>query len=254
VTSGPINVATTAQVFTDNRLLPAPDILALQEADKLTNRAGGQHIARRVAEEMKISYVHAGVGLPRGVPPKQREWWLNFEEQVGIDEEADMGVALLSRIRISDVELIDLPWHECPWHPRVAIAATVTWRNQRLRVFNVHIDPHGPLDNQHQQTEAVLERAKGHPGPTVILGDFNSTPGWPVYDRLAARFTDAAVYVARRRGRAAQATWGPGPNAPRLLRIDHAFVAALHVEDFRLVYVPGADHRAVLVDVALDAT
>jgi endonuclease/exonuclease/phosphatase (EEP) superfamily protein YafD len=45
---------------------------------------------------------------------------------------------------------------------------------RRLRLFNVHIDPHGPLDNQHQQTEAVLERAKQHPGPAVIMGDFNT--------------------------------------------------------------------------------
>jgi endonuclease/exonuclease/phosphatase (EEP) superfamily protein YafD len=43
-----------------------------------------------------------------------------------------------------------------------------------LKLFNVHIDPHGPLDNQHQQTKAVLERAKQHAGPTVIMGDFNT--------------------------------------------------------------------------------
>jgi endonuclease/exonuclease/phosphatase (EEP) superfamily protein YafD len=50
----------------------------------------------------------------------------------------------------------------------------VPWRDHQFRLFNVHIDPHGPLDNQHQQTEAVLERAKEHPGPAVIMGDFNT--------------------------------------------------------------------------------
>jgi endonuclease/exonuclease/phosphatase family metal-dependent hydrolase len=38
----------------------------------------------------------------------------------------------------------------------------------------VHIDPHGPLDNQHQQTEKVLTVAAKHEGPSVILGDFNT--------------------------------------------------------------------------------
>ncbi len=54
------------------------------------------------------------------------------------------------------------------------MAATIEWQNQKLRLFNAHIDPHGPLDNQHQQTEAVLKRAAEHSGPAVILGDFNT--------------------------------------------------------------------------------
>jgi endonuclease/exonuclease/phosphatase family metal-dependent hydrolase len=85
-----------------------------------------------------------------------------------------MGVALLSRIPLSDVQRIDLPWHDCAWRPRLAMAATITLSDQKLRLFNVHIDPHGPLDNQHQQTEAVLELAEKHDGPAVILGDFNT--------------------------------------------------------------------------------
>lgn len=168
------NVKTAAQAFANSRLLPAPAVLALQEADKLTKRAGHQHVAARLAEAMQMQYVHVGAGLPRGIKPQQREWWLDFEEQVAIDDDGDMGVALLSRIPLEDIQRIDLPWHECPWRPRVAVAATVRWGDQKFRLFNVHIDPHGPLENQHQQTEAVLERAKQHPGPTVIMGDFNT--------------------------------------------------------------------------------
>ena len=168
------NLKIAARAFCDNQLLPAPDILALQEADKTTRRAGGVHVAAQVAEEMKMGYVHAGAGVPVGIKPQAREWWLNFEEQVAIDDEGDMGVALISRLPLKDVERIDLPWHECPWHPRTAMAASIPTRGQTLRLFNVHIDPHGPLDNQHQQTEAVLEQAKQHSGPTVIMGDFNT--------------------------------------------------------------------------------
>ena len=35
-----LNLTTAARVFSDNTLLPQPDILALQEADKETGRAG----------------------------------------------------------------------------------------------------------------------------------------------------------------------------------------------------------------------
>jgi endonuclease/exonuclease/phosphatase family metal-dependent hydrolase len=168
------NVKTAARVFTENTLLPPPDILALQEADKGTGRAGGQNVAARLADVMNQSYVHVSAGLPRGIPPKQREWWLNFEEQVALDDEGDMGVALISRLLLRDVTRIDLPWHDCPWRPRLAMAATVNFASEQLRIFNVHIDPHGPLHNQHQQTEAVLEQARQHHGPSVILGDFNT--------------------------------------------------------------------------------
>lgn len=168
------NIRTAAKTFSENELLPPPDILALQEADKGTGRAGEQHVAARLAEDLGYSYIHAGLGLPRGIEPKQREWWLNFEEQVAIDDQGDMGVALLSRVPVTDVERIDLPWHDCAWRPRLAMAATVALAEEQVRLFNVHIDPHGPLDNQHQQTEAVLTLAEKHVGPVVILGDFNT--------------------------------------------------------------------------------
>src|ERR1044072_3123830 len=47
------NIKTSARAFWNNRLLPAPDILALQEADKMTERVGGVHVAARLAEEMQ---------------------------------------------------------------------------------------------------------------------------------------------------------------------------------------------------------
>jgi endonuclease/exonuclease/phosphatase family metal-dependent hydrolase len=168
------NLKTAARVFSDNKLLPQPDILALQEADKETGRAGGEHVAARLATELGLSYVHVGAGIPRGVEPTQREWWLNFEEQIAIHDPGDTGVALLSRMPVEDIERIDLPWHECAWRPRLAMAATVELAGQHVRLFNVHVDPHGPLDNQHQQIEALLERANQYPGPRVIVGDFNT--------------------------------------------------------------------------------
>ena len=168
------NIHAAAKAFSNNSLLPPPDILALQEADRESTRAGGQDIAAALARELGLAYAHVGAGLPRGVKPKPREWWLNFEEQIGVDEESDTGVALLSRVPLHDITRIDLPWHDCPWRPRLAMAVTVDFGDEKLRVFNVHIDPHGPLNNQHQQTEAVLDQAKKHDGPTVILGDFNT--------------------------------------------------------------------------------
>jgi endonuclease/exonuclease/phosphatase family metal-dependent hydrolase len=168
------NIAKAARAFSENELLPRPDIIALQEADKETGRAGGQHVAARLAEELNLPYVHVGAGIPRGVKPEQREWWLNFEEQIALHDPGDTGVALLSRLPLDKLTRIDLPWHTCAWRPRLAMGATIAFGEQRVRIFNVHVDPHGPLDNQHQQLNVVLEHARGHDGPSIILGDFNT--------------------------------------------------------------------------------
>src|SRR5712692_514005 len=168
------NIQTAARAFSDNVLLPPPDILALQEADKETGRAGGQHVAARLAEELGLPYVHVGAGIPRGVQPKQREWWLNFEEQIALRDAGDTGVALLSRVPLEEITRIDLPWHDCAWRPRLAMGVTIDFGEEKLRLFNAHIDPHGPLDNQHQQILVVLEHAESHVGPGVILGDLNT--------------------------------------------------------------------------------
>lgn len=82
----------------------------------------------------------------------------------------------------------------------------------------------------------------------LVVGDCNATPAWPLYRRLARRFSDAAADVARREGRAPAPTWGPTPESRRMLRIDHAFTDGLRVESFRVVGIPGSDHSGLLFD------
>ena len=85
-----------------------------------------------------------------------------------------------------------------------------------------------------------------------MIGDFNATPNWPLYRRLATRIADAAGLDADRRGVRPSRTWGPFPAGPRLFRIDHAFVRRTEVEGFRVVRIPGSDHSAVVVDVGTE--
>src|SRR5439155_11401496 len=68
------NIKTAARAFSEGSLLPRPDILALQEADKQTARAGCRHVAAELARELDLPYVHVSAGIPRGILPKKREW------------------------------------------------------------------------------------------------------------------------------------------------------------------------------------
>jgi endonuclease/exonuclease/phosphatase family metal-dependent hydrolase len=164
-----------ASTFADNRLLPSPHVIALQEADRETIRAGTHHVARELAQKMKCSYAHASAHVPRDKGPKRKQWYLDFEEHISPDDAGDTGVALLSRWPLLKTERVDLPWTECAWRPRLALAATVEIKaGQRLYIFNSHIDPHANIDEQLAQHEAVLSRAAELEGPTILLGDFNT--------------------------------------------------------------------------------
>lgn len=79
----------------------------------------------------------------------------------------------------------------------------------------------------------------------VIVGDFNASPAWPLYKQMAARFVDGAVAT-----RSARPTWRLRGLTPPLLRIDHAFGHGLRFLDVQAVVVPGADHLALVADVA----
>ena len=167
-------ISRAARAFTENRLLPRVDVLALQEADKCTTRAGGHHVAKELAEQLGMQWTHAPAGIPHGVVPVKRQWWLDFEEPIGLYDEGDTGVALLSRLPLTDVTRIDLPWHECPWRPRLAMAATISAGPRQLRIFNAHVDPHAASGGQIEQLEVIAAQADAATSPAIILGDFNT--------------------------------------------------------------------------------
>jgi len=167
-------ISTAANVFSEGTLLPRVDVLALQEADERTKRSGGHHVAKELAEQMNMHWAHEPARIPRGVPPVKRQWWLDFEEPIDLNDSGDTGVALLSRLPLADVKRIELPWHECQWRPKLAIAATISVGPQQLRLFNAHIDPHAAINGQLAQLEVVAAEAEAATVPTIILGDFNT--------------------------------------------------------------------------------
>lgn len=86
----------------------------------------------------------------------------------------------------------------------------------------------------------------------VLVGDFNATPVWPAYRRIASHLTDAAVEVAQLQGRPLRKTWGPLLDSAHWLRIDHAFVRGLRSLDFEVVGIEGSDHGAIIVDFSCE--
>ncbi len=165
-------------------------------------------------------------------------------------DHAGMGIALR---RPGTVSRLPLP-------RRDAYKATLALDGATIEVVNVHIvAPHfQPTWRAVAWRRAQIIALEAYLDATprrrrALAGDLNATPLWPLYRRLARRFRDAAVEVAGRNGHRPARTWGPWPGAPRLFRIDHVLIAGVAAEGARVVALPGSDHSALVVDLALAA-
>lgn len=113
-----------------------------------------------------------------------------------------------------------------------------------------HVRPYGSgfqtRRRQLRDIEAYLA-SNGSAG-RILFGDFNATPVWPAYRRIASHLTDAAVELASARGSSPRNTWGPWPGSLRWLRLDHAFARGLRPVEFHVVGLSGSDHDAIVID------
>jgi len=125
-----------------------------------------------------------------------------------------------------------------------------------LEIINIHManpimwPPWQSVQLRRRQLDVLMAHLAS-PRIRLVAGDFNASPAWPVYRRLAGRLDDAAVLVAREGGGRPVRTWGPTPRTPRLLRIDHVFVEGVRPLEARTVTIPGSDHSGLLVEVGL---
>ena len=177
------------------------------------------------------------------------------EGALGPDPGRHGGLGIACR-RPADVRRVPLPGRG-GWVARLLPAH---WSEllQPVEIMNVHIFapqmwPYFPrAHTRRRQVDALLaflEEAK--PLPRAVVGDFNATPLWPAYRRIAARLrhsvtAHASGVFARHR------TW---PHVPALgiagwIGIDHCFLTGLVARDLRVVPLLGSDHLGLCIDVA----
>ena len=239
------HLAGATEAFSRGRIIPEIDVLALQEADSRTVRAGSHHIARELAEKLRMNFAYAPAARPDGEEPKARQWYLDFEEHIPSDDNGRTGVAILSRLPICDISRIDLPWQTCPWRPRLALKATIRSGGRTINLFNAHIDPHAEIAEQLEQHAAILDRADSSGAATVLAGDFNT---------LSKRSCAAMLDFLKARGFSTPfatetPTWRAG-----LIRLhtDWIFVRDVEVKRFGVARPLGvSDHWPVWIEIDL---
>jgi endonuclease/exonuclease/phosphatase family metal-dependent hydrolase len=129
-----------------------PDIVALQEVDRETERSGFIDQAAEIAAALEMEYAYAAT---------------RFEGT------GDYGIALLSSLPFSDTSRIELP-DNFSWEPRVALKGTICGAAGPVSLFNLHADVWPwSSSSQIQYLSALVEDASSK--RAIVLGDFNAT-------------------------------------------------------------------------------
>jgi endonuclease/exonuclease/phosphatase family metal-dependent hydrolase len=162
---GLIDLDTIAGVI--NKL--KPDLVALQEVDVNTGRSGGKDQAKILAEKtgMQVYFAKA------------------------IDHDGgDYGVAILSRLPISDFKTYALPRVQGSHaEPRVLAMVKVQVANNKSIFFAcTHLDAERPDSNRIVQAKEIARILQGQDLPVILAGDINAEAGTAVVDILDRAF------------------------------------------------------------------
>jgi len=150
--------------------------------------------------------------------------------------------------------------HPAPGGWRTFLETRVRWREQDLRVVNVHLGTvlvssalradFATLRRTRDVRAAQVQRLAGiagrEPGPLLLGGDLNTPPRGRAYRQLGQAFGPDAHDLAGR---------GPGWTFPGLgLRIDHLLARGLVPTWVRVLPDSGSDHRPLLAEFRKSGT
>lgn len=209
-----------------------PDLVALQEVDRGTRRAGG---VDQLAELARLVGMHAEFGKA-----------MDYDGGV-------YGVAILSRWPVEDARTHLLPaWPGA--EPRAALTVTVRLGGDGPRVSftSTHLEQSRDSEAQITQARGLIDGLAETRGPAILAGDLNARPGSAALALVESVWTTALPDGALPAPVAADGSVGPDPGAGRRRgpRGDFVLFRPAHgwrvVESRSLEENTASDHRPVL--------
>jgi len=150
-----------------------PDLVALQEVDIGTERAGGVDQLRELA---RLTSMHAEFG------------------KTMYYDGGSYGVAVLSRWRIADVHNQPLPGTP-DREPRTALSINLKAgeRGPSLQFTSTHFDQGRESDNRMAQAGALNDLLASGDGPSILAGDMNARRDTDVMQAIEGMWTNTAM-------------------------------------------------------------
>jgi endonuclease/exonuclease/phosphatase family metal-dependent hydrolase len=209
------------------------DVLLVQEIEAYP----GDRRAARLAERLGVGYVYA--------PAR-------------VEGEGTHGLAILSGLELTGVQVMELPFADLGFHSRrrIALAADVGG----VRVVNVHLDTR---INAGERVEQLRPAVVGLPEIAVVAGDFNTNPFvWagsvvPVAPASTTGAGDQAAVVDDFMGELGFAGGVDEPTqqaGPLELRLDAIYVRGVAAGEAHVARgVDGSDHWPLWIDLDIQS-
>jgi endonuclease/exonuclease/phosphatase family metal-dependent hydrolase len=186
-----IDLARTAEVMKSTQ----PDIIALQEVDRWTDRSGG---VDQLAELARLMGMHA-----------------EFGKAIAYGG-GDYGVAVLSRWPILSAENRHLPSSEY-YEQRTALSVQVRVGEQGpvVMITSAHLSTSREVGDALGQSVRINELlATGDGVPSILAGDFNAGPGTDIMGVLEAEWTMSIPDPLPQTQPSATTAAAAGPSSP----------------------------------------
>lgn len=228
---GRLDVGRIAAVIAQSK----PDIVALQELDVHRPRTGRVDQAHAIAERLGMHF-HFNAALT----VEEERYGDGLLTALPMRLVRSGALPNLPRVRVRGRGLED----------RGALWAEIEIDGRPVQVINTHLGLVPP--EQKVQVDALLgaDWLAGAPRPLILIGDFNATPRYAAYRRLAAVLGDARRLAP---GRPGAPTF---PSRMPMIRIDHVFVSSgvvvdgVHAPDTALGKI-ASDHLPLVMDFSL---
>lgn len=216
-----------------------PDIVALQELDVGRTRTGGVDQAHAIASRLGMTF--------------------HFNCAMKVEEE-QYGDAILTNLPMRCVRSAGLPTlpRVKGLEPRGALWVAVEIDGVEVQILNTHLGL-VPLEQRGQVAALLGSEWLSHEDcrdPVILIGDFNATSRYAVYQSLTRRLRDAQLDLQRpNRLRRTTPTF---PSRFPVLRIDHVFVSpSIEVLDVQAPSGPlaraASDHLPLITDFRVRA-
>ncbi len=161
---GFIDLDAIARVIVDSKA----DIVGLQEVENGARRSGIVNQTKLLAEKTGLHYYH-------------------FFKAIDYDG-GDYGIAILSRYKLNDPELIRLP-QNIKAEKRILAYAVIKVGKQSFIFANTHLDALQVHDNRIIQMQRIIEEFERMSLPVILVGDLNAVSGSEVINLLDAQFS-----------------------------------------------------------------
>lgn len=196
-----------------------PDVVALQEVDKLTKRSGGIDEAKLLAQKTGMQY--------------------HFFRAIDHDG-GEYGTMILSKLPFYDVKSIALP-EAFAGEDRILAYVTVKLSSGKTFILaNTHLDAQRNNDNRILQMKAILQELGTKQEPVILCGDLNSVDTSEAIKLLDQQFKRTCT----------QGCPGTIPEVNPTKTIDYIAIknAVWPVKSYRVIpETYASDHRPVVV-------